>query len=170
MNETNEDQTCVIMRPQVILALTCAALIAIGAILVGEFTPIEHSLAAPSGGTAHQSVPPSASAPQPPDFQPLIGRWVRTDTPYMIEIASASSNGTLKAGYYNPLSINIARAEARDNCGELKVFVELSDINYPGSTYNLTYDRTRDLLHGVYFHAVAGQKYDVAFKRLPPKR
>lgn len=64
----------------------------------------------------------------------------------------------------------IARAEARDNCGELKVFVELRDINYPGSTYNLTYDRTRDLLHGVYFHAVAGQKYDVAFKRLPPRR
>ncbi len=170
MKETNDNQTRTRIRSRVLLALTVAGVIALGVIIVGKFTAIEHSVAAPSGEAVRQSVPPPADDPQPVDFKPLIGRWVRTDAPYVIEITGAGDDGKLKAGYYNPRSINVSRAEAHDNDGKLKVFVELRDVNYPGSTYTLTYDRARSQLIGVYFQAVAGQKYNVAFNRLPPTR
>jgi hypothetical protein len=41
----------------------------------------------------------------------------------------------------------------------------LRDVNYPGSKYNLLYDRQKDLLIGNYFQAVNGINYDVAFTR-----
>lgn len=170
MKETNDKQAGTIMRSKVMLVLTGAALIAVSVILVGKFKTPERSLAASSGGAVRQSVPPPADSPQPVDFQPLIGRWVRTDAPYVIEITGAGNDGTLKAEYYNPRSINVSRAEASDDDGKLKVFVELRDVNYPGSTYTLTYDRTGDQLIGVYFQAVAGQKYDIAFRRIPQTR
>ena len=49
--------------------------------------------------------------------------------------------------------------------GNLEVFIELRDINYPGSTYTLTYDRQNDILHGTYFQATMQQTYDIAFTR-----
>jgi hypothetical protein len=105
-------------------------------------------------------------AVQPVDLRILVGRWVRTDTPYVIEIKAANEDGTLQAAYYNPRSINVSRAEARDKNGKTQVFLELRDVNYPGSNYTLTYDRARDLLHGVYFQAVMKENFDVAFRRL----
>lgn len=39
------------------------------------------------------------------------------------------------AGYFNPKSIRVAKAEASWDGGALKVFVELRDVIYPGSTY-----------------------------------
>jgi hypothetical protein len=101
------------------------------------------------------------------DAQKLIGRWRRTDTPYVIEIQSAGDEGTLQATYYNPRPINVSVAEARDNNGELELFVELRDVGYPGSTYTLNYNKERDLLYGVYFQAAMGQRYNVAFMRAP---
>ena len=35
-------------------------------------------------------------------MQPLVGRWVRTDASYVIEIQNARDDGTLDAAYYNP--------------------------------------------------------------------
>lgn len=100
------------------------------------------------------------------DFKVLVGRWVRTDTPYVIEIREVSKDGTLQAGYYNPRSINVSTAKVENKNGALEVFVELRDTNYPGSSYRLTYDRAADLLRGVYFQAVIQQNFDVAFRRL----
>ena len=97
----------------------------------------------------------------------VVGRWIRTDTPYVIDIKSAGQDGTLQAAYYNPRQINISVAEARGKNGTLEVFVELRDVNYPGSTYTLTYDKAKDLLIGVYFQAVMQQKYNVSFRRMP---
>jgi len=126
--------------------------------------------ATPSDETIRQAEPPAESASRPLDLQPLVGRWVRTDTPYVIEIRAARDNGTLEAAYYNPHPINVARAEARDKKPGLEVFVELRDVNYPGSTYTLLYDRATDMLQGVYFQAVAQQNFDVAFVRQQPQR
>ena len=126
--------------------------------------------ATPSDETIRQTEPPAESASRPLDLQPLVGRWVRTDTPYVIEIRAARDNGMLEAGYYNPSPINVARAEAREKDHRLAVFVELRDVNYPGSTYTLVYDRATDMLQGVYFQAVAQQNYDVAFVRQQPQR
>ncbi len=41
----------------------------------------------------------------------------------------------------------------------------LQDVNYPGSTYVLSYDRTRDILEGIYFHPSTKQSYEVGFVR-----
>ena len=59
-----------------------------------------------------------------------------------------------------------AKAEAKKDGEDLKVFVELQDVNYPGSTYTLTYQPATDRLVGTYFHAVSGQNMDVEFGRL----
>jgi hypothetical protein len=50
----------------------------------------------------------------------------------------------------------------------LKVFVELRDVNYPGSIYQLTYDPAADRLRGTYFQAALRETYDVEFTRLKP--
>ena len=136
-----------------------AAVVVVSLLLWGIKTSGDSPLA------AGQDVSAPQTAVAAPDFQALVGRWVRMDTPYVIDIESAGQDGTLQAKYYNPRSINISIAKARDKDGTLEVFVELRDTNYPGSTYTLTYDRARELLMGVYFQAVMQQKYNVAFRR-----
>ena len=105
------------------------------------------------------------AAPAKPDFQKLKGKWLRPDGGYIIEIKSADSDGKLDAGYFNPRPIHVAKAEAKQEGSALKVFIELQDANYPGSTYTLTYVPERDLLAGIYFQALQGQKFEVYFER-----
>ena len=47
------------------------------------------------------------------------------------------------------------------------MFIELRDVNYPGSTYTLTYDPATDQLSGNYFQAVRRENFDVVFVRQP---
>jgi len=142
------------------------ALIAVGALVAWWINSSGHVPATPSDGTAGENAPPPPPAAQPADFRKLVGRWVRTDTPYVIEIRDVSDDGTLQAAYYNPRPINVSRAVAKEKDGALAVFVELRDVGYPGSTYTLTHDRAKDLLRGVYFQAARQQSFDVAFVRL----
>ena len=72
----------------------------------------------------------------------------------------------MAAGYFNPKSIYVAQAEASREGGVMKVFIELRDVNYPGSTYTLTYDPASDQLKGVYYQAVEKQRFSVAFVRM----
>jgi hypothetical protein len=51
------------------------------------------------------------------------------------------------------------------NGGIPSVFLELRAGGYAGSTYTLTYDPNRDQLIGVYFQAVAQQKFNIFFVR-----
>ena len=99
-------------------------------------------------------------------FQKLEGRWQRGDGGYVLDIRSAAADGTLSAAYLNPRPINVARAEASIEGGTLKVFIELRDVNYPGSIYQLTYDPAADRLRGTYFQAALQETYDVEFTRL----
>jgi hypothetical protein len=46
-----------------------------------------------------------------------------------------------------------------------KVYIELRDVNYPGSNYKLNYNAEIDALAGEYFQAVEGSTFDVAFTR-----
>ena len=114
---------------------------------------------------------PSAMATDAPkqapkvDSKRLIGQWVRPDGGYIIEIKEIGKDGTLKAAYYNPRPINVARAEFSKKDDTLTVFIELRDVNYPGSKYNLKYDLKSDRLIGTYFQAVQGETYDVEFTR-----
>ena len=76
--------------------------------------------------------------------------------------------GKLEAAYFNPRPIHVAKAEASQEAGTVRVFIELRDVNYPGSTYTLTYDAERDELEGRYFQAVARETFDVHFVRMKP--
>ena len=92
------------------------------------------------------------------------GRWTRTDAPYVIELRHAK-DGSMQATYFNPKPINVGKTETAEQGGLVQVMIELQDVNYPGSTYVLSYDRTRDILEGIYFHPATKQSYEVGFVR-----
>ncbi|HUJ90850.1 MAG TPA: hypothetical protein VLX12_11670 [Syntrophorhabdales bacterium] len=98
--------------------------------------------------------------------QQLAGRWLRLDGGYILELKEIGTDGTLKAFYYNPRPINVTEAKYSRKDGVLKIFVELRDVNYPGSKYNLHYDPKSDRLIGTYFQAVQGETYRVEFMRM----
>ena len=72
----------------------------------------------------------------------------------------------MEAAYFNPRPIHVARAEASRDGSATKIFVELRDVNYPGSTYTLIYEPTNDQLKGIYFQAALKQQFEVFFERL----
>lgn len=96
----------------------------------------------------------------------LLGNWVRMDADYQIKISEVLADGKLKAGYYNPKSINVSKATWTNTKGILRIYIELRDQNYPGSNYNLTYYPEKDMLTGKYFQAVTGETFDVLFSRI----
>lgn len=100
------------------------------------------------------------------DFQRLEGRWVRPDGGYILELKNIKKDGSLTAAYFNPRPIRVFRAEAAKKDGSITLFVELRDVNYPGSTYNLQYDAAMDRLKGTYFQAVERKTFIVEFVRV----
>ena len=119
--------------------------------------------------TAPESTSSETVSPQQktiPDKNKLIGEWTRTDASYLIKITELLDDGTVKAGYFNPTSINVGSAMWAFADGVLKIYIELRDENYPGSNYNLIYYPERDLLAGKYFQAVERVTYDVGFTRV----
>ena len=109
---------------------------------------------------------PAAAQKPAPSIETLRGRWLRDTGGYIIEIRNVGAGGRLDAAYFNPKSIHVGRAQAVDKGGVVEVSVELRDVNYPGSTYTLTYDPKNDRLAGRYFQAVTGETFDVYFVRL----
>jgi hypothetical protein len=99
------------------------------------------------------------------DTQRLLGRWVRPDGGYVLELKGIGKDGSLQAAYYNPRPIHVSRAELSRKDGTITVFVELRDVNYPGSTYNLQYDPKTDRLTGTYYQALQRQLFEVQFAR-----
>jgi hypothetical protein len=99
-------------------------------------------------------------------FHSLKGRWLRPDGGYVIDIRDVDARGKLAASYFNPRPINVSQAEASREGDTTKVFIELRDVNYPGATYNLTYDPEKDQLRGVYYQPALRQSFDVFFIRM----
>lgn len=95
----------------------------------------------------------------------LKGRWVRPDGGYVVLIKSVDPSGKMDATYLNPNPIKVSKAEVSRDGETLRVFLELRDAGYPGSTYTLTYEPRSDSLIGVYFQAVMQQKFNVVFQR-----
>jgi hypothetical protein len=98
-------------------------------------------------------------------FDILTGNWIRPDGGYRISIRSASADGRLDASYANPNVLPFAVAQAMREGGALKVHFLLRAGGYNGSSYSLTYDADKDVLRGVFFQAVSGQRYEVQFVR-----
>ena len=98
-------------------------------------------------------------------FDILLGRWVRPDGGYVITIRGVEPDGKLDAAYANPRPLPFAKAEASRDGKAIKLFFELRAGGYNGSTYTLIYDPANDLLYGIYYQAVARQRFNVYFER-----
>jgi len=109
---------------------------------------------------------PSFADSQDLEFDVLKGKWMRPDGGYVIDIKNVGENGKLDAAYYNPSPINVAEAQVSRDGDTIKVYVELRDVNYPGSNYHLVYDPASDQLKGDYYQALFGEHYDIFFVRM----
>ena len=99
------------------------------------------------------------------DYRRIEGKWLRPDGGYVLKLSDVTSEGTLKAAYYNPRPINVGKAEWQRIDERIQVFVKLQDVNYPGSTYRLIYKPEHDRLYGYYFQAVTKETFEVIFVR-----
>jgi len=95
----------------------------------------------------------------------LVGRWLRPDGNYVIQINAIKDDKKVDAQYFNPNPINVARAEIIPDT-DLRIFIEFDDRGYEGSSYDLKYDPVNDALLGTYFQATYGQTYQIGFVRM----
>jgi hypothetical protein len=135
---------------------------------------VQTAKTAPPSGEAETSHPPDASAKPErtktvsgatPGFEVLKGKWRRPDGGYVIDIKDIEDSGRMDASYANPRPIKVFKAQASREDAAVKVFIELRDVNYPGSTYNLIYDSQSDQLQGIYYQAAQQQRFEVFFVR-----
>ena len=94
-----------------------------------------------------------------------MGKWLRSDGGYILELNNLKTDSTLEAAYFNPNPINISETQWKVQDGHLYFLVKFDDEGYPGSYYSLGYYEEEDRLYGFYFQAVQQQKYDVVFER-----
>jgi hypothetical protein len=97
--------------------------------------------------------------------QRLLGEWVRADGGYLLNIRRVRTSGRLEATYHNPRPINVETAELRRDGNNVGVFIEMRDVGYPGSYYELVYNEEEDTLSGKYFQATQQTMYEVVFVR-----
>jgi hypothetical protein len=101
-----------------------------------------------------------------PDYNLLIGEYLRSDGDYTIKIQSGTADGKLDIAYFNPNPIHVAKASWEFKNNTFVIGVELRDVNYPGSTYILQYFPATKKLAGKYYQAVEKVYYDVEFSRV----
>jgi hypothetical protein len=126
--------------------------------IVGTVWPMVGPVIAESGN-------PSKQTPGQTEVQVLEGRWVRPDGGYILELWDIKKDGSVSAAYYNPRPIKVFSAKWSRKDGKMNLFVELRDVNYPGSKYNLQYDPKSDRLKGTYYQAVEKQTFNIEFVR-----
>ena len=110
----------------------------------------------------------AAPAALPEQVKRIVGRWVREDGGYVIEIGGGEAGGVLQAKYFNPQqnrSIAVSRAAWYEGGGRLQVLVELNDTGYPGATYILHHDPKTDKLAGEYKQPAMQQSFEIDFSR-----
>ncbi len=121
------------------------------------------------GAALAQGAAPAAPVASPSAAQVTLevlkGAWVRPDGGYTIAIKSVGPDGRLDAMYFNPNQLPFAKAQATREGQTLRLVFELQAGGYAGSTYELTYDAASDRLKGIYYQAVAKQKFEVHFAR-----
>ncbi|MBI5693894.1 MAG: hypothetical protein HZC55_27795 [Verrucomicrobia bacterium] len=123
----------------------------------------DSSAPAPAAATAPAAAPADAGAP--PEVQKMLGRWLRSDGTYELELKGADKSGVVQAAYFNPRSINVSRAIWMRGAEGLQIVVELNDVGYPGATYVLSHDAKDDRLFGKYNQPQMGQTFEVDFVR-----
>lgn len=121
---------------------------------------------APAAATA-AAAPKASGAALPEPAQKVLGKWLRSDGGYVLELRSAEISGVMQAAYFNPKSINVSRAMWMQGAAGFQVMVELNDVGYPGATYVLSYDAASDRLVGQYNQPAMQQSFDIDFIRQP---
>jgi len=99
-------------------------------------------------------------------FEKIKGKWMRADGGYCLEFKRLMPNNELEAAYFNPNPIHVGKARLYEERGFTKVFVELQDVNYPGSRYTLIFNLEKNQLVGNYFQATQGVDYEVSFEKM----
>ena len=120
-----------------------------------------------SAPNAPAAAPKAASAAVPEPVQKLLGKWLRADGGYVLELRGAEMSGVVQAAYFNPKSINVSRAIWMQGGTGFQVVVELNDVGYPGATYVLSHDAPSDRLVGKYNQPAMQQSFDIEFVRQP---
>jgi hypothetical protein len=154
MSEQNYRRPKPVLRS---LALACAV---IAAFLAGFFL-LQKFMRADPGNT------PVTEIDLKPATPPLVGKWLRGDGGYVIEIRKVADDGSLEAAYFNPRPIHVSVARWRQDASAVRVFLELRDTNYPGATYNLALAADGTRLTGLYTQPLTQETFDVSFERQP---
>jgi hypothetical protein len=100
-----------------------------------------------------------------PDYDRLVGRWIRPDGGYVIEVNKIHPDGKVDAAYFNPQPIHVAKSTVSEKNGVIELFIELRGKGYPGSTYTLKYNPEHGVMVGIYYQAALQQSFDVIFQR-----
>ena len=150
-----------VLTVTVVLAVgLCAAMVLLrGGVLGGTGAPLPAPTV--SGGPAGATTGRATAG-----RHALRGRWLRPDGGYILDIGDIDVSGNIEAVYRNPRPIHVTRAEVTGDGAALQVRVELRAPGYPGSTYTLHYEPTRDQLEGSYFQAALQQRFAVVFVRM----
>ncbi len=119
----------------------------------------------PAPAKEESNAEPKKPTPRPLEFASLKGRWQRPEEAYELTVRDVAADGTVKATYFNGMFINVSQARATKEGEQLKLFVELRDVKYPGCTYRLNYLPETDEMVGVYYQAALGQEFQVVFQR-----
>ncbi len=142
-------------RGLMIVVLGGLAILGVVALLIGCDAP----------GTSEGTEQVESGTIEPEALESVAGRWLRPDGGYILELSRPSPGEKFKATYLNPRPIRVATTRVTREGNATRVFVELLDVGYPGSYYDLVYDPAGDRLVGFYFQAKMNATFDVFFVR-----
>ena len=151
----------------ILMIFICAAIVGAGGWLFYHESGMRTD-PKPEASNAQASKKEVAQTVSPGNFSNLVGRWIRPDGGYIIEIRNVDSNGLMEAAYFNPRPIHVSQARLTVANKEPQVFIELRDVGYPGATYALIYHPEQDVLAGLYYQPAVGQSFEVIFVRMNP--
>jgi hypothetical protein len=143
-------------------------LLAVGLGLLVAIASCKKATPEPAAASPAPQAPITKVAPSVPEpVRKVMGKWMRSDGGYVLEIRGADLSGVLDASYFNPKSIHVSRAIWMQGAEGFQIVVELNDVGYPGATYVLSHDAKGDRLVGKYNQPAMQQSFDIEFVRQP---
>lgn len=143
-------------------------LLAAGLGLLAAIASCKKAAPEPAAASPAPQTPITKVAPPVPEpVRKVMGKWMRSDGGYVLEIRGADLSGVLDASYFNPKSIHVSRAIWMQGAEGFQIVVELNDVGYPGATYVLSHDAKGDRLVGKYNQPAMQQSFDIEFVRQP---
>lgn len=95
----------------------------------------------------------------------MAGEWQRTDGGFLVKVSDVQRDGKAQVEYFNPKPVHVEQAAITTQKEFIKLFIQLQDTGYEGSTYTLYYYKEKDALAGFYYQAALDRTYKVIFMR-----